>query len=346
MIKKNNSHHFFIVALIASLVIVYFIAKPFLGPLILGAVFAFIFQPLYKKLVRMLGGREGVSAGLTTLTAIVVIVLPVALLGTQIVKESNQLYQSLIGNGGSFIGSLESVQHDIRARLPIPANMEIDVAQYIKQGLSAVINNLGSVFSSLAKILINAFIFLTALYFFLKDGVKLKNYLVALSPLDDRDDDFVVSRLKSAVSATVKGNLAIGVVQGLLTGIGFMIFGVPNAVLWGGVAVIAAFLPGIGTALVIAPAIAFLFLVGNTFGGVGLLIWGGVAVGLVDNFLGPRLVGRGMQLHPLAVLIAVLGGMAFFGPLGFLLGPLTMSVCLALIDMYVSLRKREEVITR
>lgn len=76
------------------------------------------------------------------------------------------------------------------------------------------------------------------------------------------------------------------------------------------------------------------------FGAVGLLVWGVVAVGLVDNFLGPKLVGRGMQLHPLAVFIAVLGGLAFFGPLGFILGPLVMSVCLALIDIYAALRKR------
>jgi len=184
-------------------------------------------------------------------------------------------------------------------------------------------------------------VFLTAFYFFLKDGHKLKSYFVALSPLADSDDELIVSRLKLAVSATIKGNLAIGLIQGALTGIGFAIFGVPNAALWGGVAVVAAFLPGIGTALVITPAIIFLFLIGNTFGGIGLLIWGLTAVGLVDNFLGPRLVGRGMQLHPLAVFIAILGGLAFFGPLGFLLGPLAMSVCLALIDIHGSFKARE-----
>ena len=183
--------------------------------------------------------------------------------------------------------------------------------------------------------------FLIAFYFFLKDGKKLKNYIVALSPLDDSDDELIVSRLKLAVSAAMKGNLLIGLIQGTLTGIGFAIFGVPNAVLWGSVAVIAAFLPGIGTSLVLAPAIIFLFVTGNTFGGVGLLIWGIIAVGLIDNLLGPRLVGRGMQLHPLAVFVAVLGGLSLFGPLGFLLGPLAVSVCLALVDIYTSLKAQQ-----
>jgi predicted PurR-regulated permease PerM len=339
MDKKHHHHYFLLLALATSIIVVYFIAKPFFGPLILAAVFAFLFQPMYQKLLGYLKKRESVAAIATTIIAIIVVLVPIALLGTQIFKESSQLYQSLVGEGkDGFVGTIENIINQARTVLPIPPDFELNFGHYVRQGLEVLIQNFGAVFSSLAGILLNSFVFLTAFYFFLKDGCKLKNYLVALSPLDDNDDELIVSRLKLGVSAAVKGNLAIGLVQGALTGIGFAIFGVPNAALWGGVAVVAAFLPGIGTALVITPAIIFLFLTGNTFGGVGLLIWGVTAVGLVDNFLGPRLVGRGMQLHPLAVFIAILGGMAFFGPLGFLLGPLAMSVCLALIDIYGSLK--------
>ncbi|MDP4008939.1 MAG: AI-2E family transporter [bacterium] len=342
MDNKHHSHYFLLLALTASIVVVYLIAKPFLGPLILAAVFAFLFQPIYQKFLHYLKNRESIAVFSTTIVAIFLVLLPIALLGTQIFKESSQLYQSLVSEGGSgFVGSMENILNQSRSILPIPADFELDFGQYAKQGLEVLMQNFGAVFSGFAKILLNAFVFLTAFYFFLKDGSKLKNYFVALSPLDDTDDEFIVSRLKRAVSATMKGNLAIGLVQGALTGIGFAIFGVPNAVLWGGVAVVAAFLPGIGTALVITPAIIFLFFTGNTFGGIGLLLWGVTAVGLVDNILGPKLVGRGMQLHPLAVFVAVLGGLAFFGPLGFLLGPLAISVCLALIDIYTSLKARK-----
>jgi predicted PurR-regulated permease PerM len=347
MDKKHHSHYFLLLALVASIVVVYFIAKPFLGPLILAAVFAFLFQPIYQKCLNYLKNRESWAAFLTTITAIILVLLPISFLGTQIFKESSQLYQSLVHEGGDgFVGSLENLLNQTRTILPIPADFELNFGQYAKQGLEILIQNFGTVFSSLAKILLNAFVLLTAFYFFLKDGHRLKNYFVALSPLEDTDDEFIVSRLKSVMSAAMKGNLAIGIIQGVLTGIGLAIFGVPNAALWGGVAAIAAFLPGIGTALVITPAIIFLFLTGNTFGGVGLLVWGVTAVGLIDNFLGPKLVGRGMQLHPLAVFIAVLGGMAFFGPLGFILGPLAMSVCMALIDIYASLKAREQMDTR
>ncbi|PIR95066.1 hypothetical protein COT95_00710, partial [Candidatus Falkowbacteria bacterium CG10_big_fil_rev_8_21_14_0_10_37_6] len=298
MEKNNHSHYFLLFALGASCLVVYFIAKPFFGPLILAAVFAFLFQPIYQKFFNYLKKRESLAAFVTIVFAIIFIIVPIAFLGIQIFKESSQLYQSLINGDGGFEALIKDNIVRIRADFPILADFELDFGQYAKRVLEAMIQNLGAVFSSFAKTLLNMFVFLAAFYFFLKDGNKLKDYFVALSPLDDADDELIVSRLKSGVSAAIKGNMAIGFTQGILTGVGFAIFGVPNAALWGGVAVVAAFLPGIGTALVIAPAVIFLFLSGNTFGGFGLLIWGATAVGLVDNVLGPKLVGRGMQLHP------------------------------------------------
>lgn len=338
MDKAHQTNYFLILALGASIVLVYFIAQPFLGALILAAVFAFLFQPIYEKTLKHLKKRESLSAFVTTVLAVIFIILPLLFLGTQIFKESTQLYQTLTTDTGGFEVSIIETVDRFRSSLPVLAEFELDLGQYAKQGLGAFIQNFGSVFSSFARILLSVIVFLFAFYFFLKDGRKLKDFFIALSPLEDTDDELIVSRLKSAVLATVKGNLTIGLTQGTLTGIGFAIFGVPNPALWGGVAVVSAFIPGIGTALVIIPAIIFLFLIGNTFGGIGLLVWGVVAVGLVDNFLAPRLIGHGMQLHPLAVFIAVLGGMALFGPLGFLLGPLAISVCLALIDIYTSLK--------
>jgi len=339
MDKKHRSHYFLLIALVASMAIVYLIVKPFFGPLILAAVFAFLFQPIYQKFLRYLKKHEGLAALATTLIAVIFIIIPIALLGTQIFRELSQLYQSLSSGRDGIETLIREVINQARTTLPIPASFEFDFRQYAKQVLEAIIQNLGAVFSSFAKLLLNTFVFLISFYFFLKDGNKLKNYLVALSPLDDDVNDLIVSRLKLGVSATIKGNLVIGITQGTLTGIGFTIFGVPNAALWGGVAAIAALVPGVGTALVVTPAVIFLFLTGNTLGAIGLLVWGATAVGLIDNFLGPILVGRGMQLHPLAVFIAVLGGLAFFGPLGFILGPLAINICLALIEIYFSLKK-------
>ena len=342
MHHDHHSNYFLLFCLIASLAIVYFILEPFLAPLILAAAFAYLLQPVQGSLTKQFGGRASLAAFATTLVAVVVLLVPIGLLGAQILKESTQLYISLAGAGGSgFIAIVENTVASVRTVLPIPAGVDLSVGQYATQALGVLASNLGPIFSSLAGILLNTFVFLIALYFLLKDGARLKEYLVATSPLADRDDLMIVSRLQSAVSATVKGSLTIGLVQGVLTGIGFAIFGVPNAALWGSVAAIAALVPAVGTALVIAPAVLFLFLTGSSAAALGLLVWGVVAVGLVDNLLGPRLIGRGMHLHPLLVFLAVLGGLAFFGPLGFFMGPLVVSLCLALIEIYSSLKARE-----
>lgn len=182
--------------------------------------------------------------------------------------------------------------------------------------------------------------FLIALYYLLKDGGKFTEYLVQLSPLEDKDDRFIVNRLKLAVHSTVKGNLIIGLIQGVVTATGFAIFGVPNPILWGGVSVITALIPSVGTALVLGPAIVYLFVSGDTLSGLGLTIWAILAIGIVDNMLGPKLVGQGMKLHPLSVFVSVIGGMAFFGPLGFILGPLALNITLALVDIYFAFKKK------
>jgi predicted PurR-regulated permease PerM len=330
---KNHSIYFLLVCIIGFAFIAFSIVSPFMAPLIVAAVFAFLFNPIFEKLTKYFKGKRSVASFITTILALIIILGPISFLVTQIVKESTFVYNYISDNGSSLVEQVKNI-------LPIPENFEIDFKQYVENALSILVQNLGSIFSSFTKIFLNTVIFVLAFYFLLKDGKKLKDYFVELSPLDDKDDEKIVSRLKLAISATVKGSLMIGSIQGVLTGIGLAIFGVPNAVFFGTIAAVSALIPGIGTSIILIPSIAFLFITGNTFGGFGLLIWGAFAVGLIDNFLSPKIVGKGMKLHPLLVFISVIGGLAFFGPLGFLLGPLTVSVLLALIEIYFSLKSR------
>jgi predicted PurR-regulated permease PerM len=343
MAHSRNSLYFLLLFLAIAFVVAYFVIKPFLGPLILAAVFAFLFQPVYIRLLRLMKEREAIAALATMIIAVILVLLPIIFLGSQIFRESRQLYSAVLGGGkGDFINIIEGAVNNMRTFVPIPENFNPDFNQYLKQGLSFLVQSLGGIFSSVARMALNFFVFLIAYYYLLKDGKKLKDYVAAISPLERDSNDLILGRLKMAVSAVVKGNLLIGIIQGTLTGIGFALFGVPNPVLWGSVAAIASLIPGVGTALVITPAIIFLFVSGNNFSALGLLAWGVIAVGLVDNFLGPRLVGSGMRLHPLAAFLSVIGGLALFGPLGILLGPLVLGICLALIEIYFSLSKQEE----
>ena len=341
MNHPKSEFYFLLILLAGIFILAFFIFKPFLYALALAMVFATVLQPVYQKIVGFARGRQGLSALATIVIVIVFICTPLIFLGIQIFQEAQQLYFSLADGGGkdAILNVFNILIDKLQEYFPATQEFSVNVDQYLKQGLGWLLQHLGSVFGSFAKMAVSSFLFLIALYYLLKDGQKFKAAIIALSPLSDADDEAISKKLGMAINSVVRGNLLIALVQGVLTAAGFLIFGVPNAVLWGSMAAITALIPGIGTALVLAPAIVFLFLKGEVFSGVGLIVWGVGAVGLVDNFLSPKLVSRGMQLHPLIILLSVLGGIRFFGPIGFLLGPLTISLLFALLDIYSSLRK-------
>lgn len=346
MVNRKSQLRFLLILLSGALLLAVLIFSPFLAPLALAAVFAVVLQPLHNWMMRKLGGRKGLAALATVLVTVVCILLPLVFIGAQIFGEAGQLYGSLV-EAGSQGNVVATAIHDFGQRFAgnYPGsetffdNLSADLDVYAKRGLEWLLAHLGAALSSISAMILDLFIFFVALYYLLRDGARLKKELVSLSPLEDADDEMVFGRLEAAVNSVVKGNLTIALIQGVLTSIGFGIFGVPSPVLWGTVAAIAALIPAVGTSLVILPAIGYLFLSGHTLPAVGLLVWGSLAVGLIDNLLGPKLVGKSIRLHPLLVLLSVLGGIALFGPIGIFLGPLTLSLLFAFITIYSYLAK-------
>lgn len=344
MVNRKLQLQFLLILLAGICVLSFFIFKPFLTPLVLATVFSVVLDPLYRKISHKLGNKESVAALLTVLISVICLLVPLTLLGTQVFQESRQLYGSLAdGNaGGNLIATaIQNTGHTVEKIFPgtekffVTASNNLDV--YAKQGLRWLIDHLGSALSSISVLLLDLFIFIIALYYLLRDGRKLKESLVALSPLNDSDDEMIFGRLTKAVNSVITGNLMIALIQGFLTAVGLTLFGVPNSVLWGTIASIASLIPGFGTVLVIFPAILFLLFTGHALPALGLTVWGTLGVGLIDNLLGPRLIGRGMTLHPLFILLSVLGGVTFFGPVGIFLGPLSLSLLFAFLTIYTSL---------
>ena len=346
MINREAQLRFLLALLAGAVILAFLIFMPFLAPLALAAVFAVVLEPLHKRILRKLGNRESLAALITVFVTIVCVLVPLTLIGAQIFGEAGQLYGSLIGVGGED-NLIASVIDNLGDRLSglYPGSetffrgLSADLDIYAKRGLEWLLSNLGSALSSISAWLLDLFIFFVALYYLLRDGHRLKRQLISLSPLEDKDDEKVLGSLKLAINSVVKGSLAIALIQGAVAAIGFTIFGVPSSVLWGTVAAIAALIPAVGTSLVVLPAIAYLFITGHFLQAIGLAVWGTLAVGLIDNLLGPKLIGSGMRLHPLLVLLAVLGGIAFFGPIGIFLGPLTLSLLFAFIQIYTYLAK-------
>lgn len=337
----------FLITLIAlSSVISFFIFRPFLIILAFAMICALMLQPLYRTILRPLPHTPGLASFLTILIAVVCILLPLTYLSTQIVGDAQNLYTSLSdGSGESYLNTVFQYGNGVVGQYAPSmalsgAELSASIDQYMKNGLMWLIENLGGAFGGISSFFLSFFIFLIALYYMLRDGAKLKQILIKASPLGDSADEAVLKRLENAVHSVIRGSLSIALIQGILTGIGFSIFGVPNSILWGVVAAFAALVPGIGTSLVLAPGVVYLFLIGATTPATGLLIWSVFAVGLIDNLLGPKLVGKGMQLHPLIVLLSVFGGLIFFGPSGIFLGPLSTSLLFALVSIYPDIRKQ------
>ncbi len=344
MNRPKTELHFLLILLIGASVLAFFIFKPFLFVLILALIFATVFWPLHEKALGITRERSALAALLSTLCVLIIVIVPLAILSVQIFRESTQLYAYLVSNGGvtDLSRNVNTAIQDIITVSGAPVTFSVDADQYVTQGLRWLLQHLGTLFASLAKVMLSVFIFLIALYYLFKDGRKLKKAVIAVSPLQDAYDETIFNKISMAINSVVRGSLAVALVQGVLTAVGFALFGVPNPTLWGSTAAIAALIPGVGTALVLLPAILYLLFAGETVLAAGLLLWGVTAVGLVDNFLGPMLAGRGMRVHPFLILLSILGGLIFFGPLGFLLGPLLLSLLFVLLEVYAAISKTRE----
>lgn len=327
MQPKALSFYFLLAFLAGMLAVAFFIFRPFFAPLVLAAVCAVVFQKPYKKIKESARVGAGVAAAITTVLVLTLIVAPLTLLGTQMATEAGQVYRSL-AEGGASGTVFDSVRVFLSDAVPF------DVNTYIRDALAYLAGNVGVVVSGVAKFFVDIILFVMALYYFLKDGNSFRRAFISLSPLLDEDDEEIARMLGRAVHSIVAGRLLMALVQGLLAMVGFLIFGIPNAILWGSVTVVTALIPGIGTALTIAPAVAYLFLQGASVFAAGLFVYGVVVVGLIDNLIGPKLIGRGVSLHPFVILLSVLGGIALFGPTGFVLGPLAISLLYTLLNAY------------
>lgn len=322
---------FFILLIAGVLLFTFFIFEPYLGALFLAVVFAILFNPVYEFFLDRIKikSKETVSSLITVLIVIFTILAPLIFFGSLMFQESVALADN--PNTTILIGDrLNAIKGYVEDVIPVSVN----IADYTQKGLNAVVSNLGGFFTGFLQMIFNIFLIIFALFFFFKDGKKFKNRLVVLSPLADNYDRGILEKVRVAINSIVRGALIISLLQGVFTAIGFLLFGVPNPALWGGVTVIASLIPVLGTPVVILPAVAYLFLSGSTVSAFGLLIWGTLVVGLIDNFLRPKLIENGIKMHPFLILLSVFGGIEYFGPIGFLVGPVVLSLLVALLEIY------------
>lgn len=340
MQDSKLEQYFFIAIFIGVGALAFFLFRPYLSALILAAVCAVLTHPLFEKLRRLSLGKS-TAAWISVLVAVLLVAVPLSFLGVLLYEEAQSAGSHVTGGLGAGFGA---VLEPLEARVNqwLPEAFHVSAQDALQSGALWVTNNVGSIFAGTANFVLQLFVGLMALFYFLRDGEAFTSLFLKLSPLNDRYDRQILKKLKETINGVVRGKIFLSFLQGALAGVALWVVGIPNPVLWGSVAAIGALIPNIGTGIVLAPAVVYLFATGSVVESVGLTLWGFLVIGLVDNFLLPRLIGGSTHIHPLLLLFGVLGGLSFFGPAGIIFGPIAVALLYVCVDIYFVLVGKKE----
>ena len=332
-ISRVMEYVFFFGLLALAGYMVWRIMAPFITALALAAIIATIFYPLYIRLLDVMPKKSRTLAALiTTFSVLLVIILPLVLMSSVIVKEVVSFYQEVnVSETHKVQDAFNFFEASVQSVIP---GYDINAKEQIKAISEWVVGNIGIVFAGTLSTLFTFVIAMVGSFYFFRDGKDFMQSLIKASPLPDKEDEVIFDRMARGVRGVATGTLLIALLQGILVGLGFTIFGIDRAILWGSFASVGALMPGIGTTIVTAPAIIYLFTTGSTVYAFGLLMWSVLVVGLVDNVVGPYLIGRNNNVHPFVILISVLGGISMFGPIGFIVGPVIVILFIVLLEVY------------
>lgn len=342
-ISRIVEYVFFFGLLLFAGFMVWQIAAPFITALALSAIIVTICQPMHHKILQYTPRRNKTFAAfLSTLAVLVVVVLPLTLLTSLLVSELVNFYQELSPNNMTVDSAVSRLEADIESMVP---GYDLNLVSHLQTVAEWFAENLGTIFAGTVSTLFTFLIAIIGSFYFFRDGEEMLQILIKASPLPDDEDRIIITRTARAVRAVATGTLLLALIQGTLVAIGFAVVGLPHAILWGSLAAVGALMPGIGTSLVTGPAVIYLFVTGQMIPGFGLLVYAVLVVGLVDNLLGPYLIGRRNNMHPFIILISVLGGISVFGPIGFIVGPVIVTLFFILLEIYNQYIVREQRIT-
>ncbi len=339
--KKIQSTTFFI-ALIGITLIFLWMLRPYMYPLFWAAVIATLFYPIHTRIERRVK-HKSIAASITLIIVILVFLIPIAGIISLIIQQAISVY-STFGNQDTF----NAISQTLQSYLEIPwiQNVigEIDIKAKLTEWASSLSGSAyqfaASSGQNTARAFIQFFIMLYTLYYFLKDGPAILKKFMHLLPLGDKFEKELYTRFVSTTRATLKGTLLIGLIQGVIGGIAFMITGVPAAAFWGVIMIVLSIIPGIGAIVILLPATIILFMTGSTWQAVVVLI-ALIISNMIDNFLRGPLVGKDVQMHPLLIFFATLGGLLSFGLSGIVIGPVVTAFLLSIWKIYEQKYKTE-----
>jgi predicted PurR-regulated permease PerM len=306
----------------------FLVIEPFATPLIFAIVMVLVFEPLHVRLERRFGRTAGAALG--TASVVLLTLVPLFLLAGQVVGEAVGLAHGL--DSAPFQRLLSLAQSTA-------ARFGINVESIVRQGAQQFLGDIGALASRAVRdaggAVIGTAIAMFATFFLFRDGREIVTRLPALMPMERAKAQVLLREIREMIQSNIAATLAAAALQGTIGGITFAILGLPAATMWGVVMALFSFVPVLGAWVVWLPAAAGLALAGRPVAGAVLVAVGLGIVGTVDNIVRPMLLAHATRMNGLLVMISLLGGVQAFGIVGLLLGPLVVSVVLALLAMYV-----------
>ena len=303
------------------------VLQGFLMTILAAAVMAGLLHPVHTWLTRVFGGRQSWAAGVTLLITFLLVVGPLLGLVSIVVQQAASITENIRPvveraiNEPTYLDRLLQQVPGYDRVAPYRQEILTRAGEVVKSLGSFLLASLGDTTRGTVAFLFHFFIALYTVFFLLIDGRDMAGSILDHLPLRSEEKTQLTDRFLSVTRATIKGTLVIGAAQGTLAGIAFWLAGIPNAAFWTVVMIVLSILPLIGGALIWVPAVVILFAMGKVVTALLLAAFCALVVGSIDNVLRPRLVGRDTKMHDLVILFSTLGGLAVFGPLGFIVGP-------------------------
>lgn len=334
-------HVTFFAAIIGGITLFLYIISSFLQSIFWASVLAIVFYPVYLKIKHMYGGKETLASISTLLIILLVVCLPAGLIGTLLASEARDTYSYVRANPEALKGYATQIQSTL-ATFGVPADdMSERIHEYGETALQYVADQAVSIGKATLQTTVKVIIMLYMLFFLLRDGERLLAYIRFFLPLGSKREHQLMHTFTSITRALFKGTVFVALVQGSIGGLLFFIAGVPSPLLWMAVMTVLACIPGIGPTLVWLPIGLIEIIIGNTFGGLVILIGGFGVISVIDNVLRPLLVGKETALPDPIIMISILGGLATFGVAGVIIGPVSAGLAIALVGMFAD-EYREE----
>lgn len=335
LMLPTQSQVFFFTILALMLFLTWVVFRGFIIYMVAGVFVAVLALPIDRMWEKVFPNR--VAAVFTIFTLILILTLPLAILGLSLYQDANDLVRAVDEGSLRDYGN-RTVDIMVDYGLLNEEDRNVTVQQFVEGAqdyLREALNDLtNSLLEGAPRFFVAFTVILFVVYYVLADGERLTAYLRRATPLPPKQVDYLMGEAHRGLKAVFVGQILTSVIQGAVGGIGFLIAGLPGVILWSAVMAILSLLPVVGAFLVWVPAAIFLLITGKLWQGIFLLLWGLLIVSQVDNFVRPKLIGDRSGIHPLFVLVGVLGGVAAFGFIGLFLGPLLVGVTVSVLKVW------------